>query len=75
MAKEITNDFLDQMIFEMKKEETQEKMKVLMDPAINFILSKLKPYILFLFSTFFILIVLLLYILVDNIRQSRKRLN
>ncbi len=63
----LTQDLLDQFIEEFKKEETQQKVKVITESIVSYILLQLKPYILFLFITFLVIIVMISYIIVNNI--------
>ncbi len=59
MIGKLTNEILEKIIFELKKDENQEQLKTyIIDPIICYILDRLYPYI-FITSAIFILILLI----------------
>jgi len=61
LINKITNDVLDKIINELKKDENQQKIHAgLVDPVICYIQSKLQPYI-YTTTSLFILIILLMF--------------
>jgi len=59
MIGKFTNDLIEKVINEFKKNENQEKLKTqIIDPMICYILDKLYPYI-FISSIVFILLLLI----------------
>ena len=59
MIGKFTNDIMQKLIFEFKKDENQEQLKThIIEPIIGYILDRLYPYI-FITATIFILILLI----------------
>ena len=59
MIGKLTNEILEKIIFELKKDENQEQLKTyIIDPIICYILDRLYPFI-FITSAIFILILLI----------------
>lgn len=59
MIGKLTNEIIQKIIFEFKKNENQEQLKTyIIDPIICYILDRLYPYI-FITSTIFILLLLI----------------
>ena len=58
MIGKFTDELVQKIIFELKKEETQEQFRThLLDPAICYVMDRLYPYI-FITSAIFILLLL-----------------
>jgi len=66
----IINEFIDTCIFEFKKKKTKQRIETeIVSPVIDFILAKLKPYILVtsaFLMTIMMLMVSLIYLIVSQ---------
>ena len=70
MIGKFTNELIQKLIFEFKKDENQEQLKThIIDPIICYILDRLYPYI-FVTSAIFILLLLIalsiLFLIIKN---------
>ena len=59
MIEALTNEILDKIVSEIKKNKNQEKIKTyIVDPSISYCLDRLYPYLI-ITSIFFIIILLI----------------
>jgi len=73
MLGKITNDLIDNLIFEFKKEKNQTQLKThIIDPIICYILDRLYPYIFITASIFIILLFIVLSILFLIVKNNYK---
>lgn len=73
MLGKFTNELIQKLIFEFKKEENQEQLKAhIIDPIICYILDRLYPYI-FITSAIFILLLLIALSILFLIIKSNYR--
>ncbi len=71
MLGKFTNDLIQKLIFEFKKDENQEQLKThIIDPIICYILDRLYPYIFISAAIFIILLLIVLSILFLIIKQN-----
>jgi hypothetical protein len=66
----IINEFIDVCVFEFKKKKNRKRIEnEIVSPIIEFILAKLKPYILItsvFLTTIMLLMICLIYLIVQN---------
>lgn len=73
MFGKITNELIDNLIFEFKKEKNQTQLKThIIDPIICYILDRLYPYIFITASIFIILLFIVLSILFLIVKNNYK---
>lgn len=73
MLGKFTNELMEKIIFEFKKEENQEQLKThIIDPTICYILDRLYPYIFITSAVFIILLLIALSILFLIIKANYK---
>lgn len=73
MLGKFTNELIEKLIFEFKKDENQEQLKThIIDPTICYILDRLYPYIFITSAIFIILLLIALSILFLIIKGNYK---
>lgn len=71
MLGKFTNELIQKIIFEFKKEENQEQLKAhIIDPIICYILDRLYPYIFITSAIFILLLLIVLSILFLIIKKT-----
>ncbi len=64
MIGKLTDELIEKFIFELKKDENQEKIRnSILNPAICYVLEKMYPYIFITSAIFIILLLIALSIL------------
>lgn len=70
MFGKLTNEILEHLIFEFKKEDNQEQLKThVIDPIICYILDRMYPYIFVTCSVFILILLIALSILFLLLRK------
>jgi hypothetical protein len=74
MLGELTNEIIQKIIFELKKDENQEQLKTyILDPTICYILDRLYPYIFITSSIFILLLLIAISILFLMIKSNYQK--
>ena len=70
MLQTLTNEFLDKILIEIKKNENMNKIhNNIIDPLVNYTFKKIHPYILTLFIILiliFLIIIAILHLIIRN---------
>ncbi len=73
MLGKFTNELIQKLILEFKKDENQEQLKThIIDPIICYILDRLYPYIFVTSAIFILLLLIVLSILFMIIKSNWK---
>lgn len=72
MIDKLTKDFIEKMVFEVKKEDNKKKIKdEILDPILNEFSEKIYPYINILFFMYSINLLLIIVILILIILRKK----
>ena len=73
MLKSLTNEILEKLLIEIKKEENMNKIHYnLIDPLVNYTFKKVYPYIITLFVLLILIFLIIIIVLLIIIRNKTK---
>lgn len=73
MLGKFTNELIEKLVFEFKKDENQEQLKTyVIDPIICYVMDRLYPYIMISSAVFIILLLIVLSILFLIVKSNYK---